>query len=94
MVPNLRRICIGPNAEVKRSAEAIGGDYVLSWRPSPTMVGPGYSLEQCRDVVRQGFANSRGCHIELMLKEMMTIENDPQRLIDFADMAVAEAESA
>ena len=93
-IPNLRRIGIGPNAGVKRSGEAIGQDYVLSWRPSPTMVGPGYTLEHCRDVVRQGFKDSRGSHIELMLKEMMTIENDPQRLIDFADMAVAEAESA
>ncbi|TFH05188.1 MAG: hypothetical protein E4H09_02395, partial [Spirochaetales bacterium] len=42
-IPNLRRICIGPNADVRRSAEQVGRDYVLSWRPSPVMVGPGYS---------------------------------------------------
>jgi hypothetical protein len=91
-IPNLRRICIGPRADVRRSAEQIGGDYVLSWRPNPAMVGAGYDLEECRRIVRQGFRDGRGSPIELMLKEMMTIENDPQRLIDFARMARAEAE--
>lgn len=92
-IPNLRRICIGPNASVELSADTIGRDYVLSWRPGPAMVGSGYSLDTCRGIVRKGFRESRGTHIELMLKEMMTIENDPQRLIDFAEMARLEAES-
>jgi hypothetical protein len=92
-IPNLRRICIGPNASVPRSAEEIGGDYAISWRPSPAMVGPGFSIDECRRIVRQGLLDSRGCHIEVMLKEIMTIENDPARLVDFASMAKVEAES-
>jgi len=93
-IPNLRRICIGPTANVALSADQIGRDYILSWRPNPSMVGPGYDLEKCREIVRKGFQVSKACNIELMLKEMMTIENDPQRLIDFAQMAMQESENA
>jgi hypothetical protein len=94
MIPNLRRICIGPTADVELSADQVGRDYILSWRPNPSMVGPGYDLEKCRETIRKGFRVSKGCNIELMLKEMMTIENDPLRLIDFARMAMQEAELA
>jgi hypothetical protein len=93
-IPNLRRICIGPTANVQLSADQIGRDYILSWRPNPSMVGSGYDLNTCREIVRRGFQASKGCNIELMLKEMMTIENDPQRLINFARMAIQEAEDA
>jgi hypothetical protein len=92
-IPNLRRICIGPTANVALSADQIGRDYILSWRPNPSMVGPGYDLEKCRNIVRQGFQASKACNIELMLKEMMSIENDPKRLIDFARMAMQESEN-
>jgi len=93
-IPNLRRIGIGPTANVELSADQIGRDYILSWRPNPSMVGPGYDLDTCREIVRRGFRASKGCNIELMLKEMMTIENDSQRLVDFARMAMQEAEDA
>lgn len=93
-IPNLRRICIGPMSDVAFCAEQIGSDYIMSWRPNPALVGMGYSIDKCRKAVRRGIKDSRGSHIEIMLKEMMTIENDPQRLIDFTNMAMAEALSS
>lgn len=69
-------------------------DYIMSWRPNPALVGMGYSIDKCRKAVRRGIKDSRGSHIEIMLKELMTIENDPQRLIDFMNMAMAEALSS
>ena len=92
-IPNLRRICIGPRADVKKSAEQIGRDYIMSWRPNPSMVTHGYDRENCRKIVRKGLEDSRDCNIELMLKEMLTVQNDPYRLADFAEMAVEEAEN-
>jgi hypothetical protein len=44
-IPNLRRICIGPTADVASSADQVGRDYILSWRPNPSMVGPGYDFD-------------------------------------------------
>jgi hypothetical protein len=92
-IPNLRRICIGPNADVSRSAEQIGRDYIMSWRPNPSMVSHNYDIAECKKIVRQGYKDSQECNIELMLKEMLTIQNDPNRLHEFAEMAINEAES-
>lgn len=82
---------VGPTATTP-STELVGpvlystiADYTAA------TVGPGYDLDTCRKIVRRGFRASKGCNIELMLKEMMTIENDPQRLMDFARMAREEA---
>ncbi len=33
--PNLRNIVVTPRADVRRCAEQIGTDYVISWRPNP-----------------------------------------------------------
>lgn len=89
-IPNLRRICLGPMSDVAYCAEQIGKDYIMSWRPNPALVGMGYTIEKCRTAVQDGIKASNGGFIEIMLKEMMTIENDPQRVIDFTDMAMAE----
>ena len=35
-IRNLRRIAVTPVADVRRCAEQIGTDYVISWRPNPT----------------------------------------------------------
>lgn len=92
-IPNLRRICIGPNADLKRSAEQIGKDYVISWRPNPSMVSFDYDLDNCRKIVRKGFKEMQGCYVELMLKEMMTVQGDLKRLVEFTQMALEEAKS-
>lgn len=90
-IPNLRRICLGPMSDVAYCAEQIGKDYIMSWRPNPALVGMGYTIDKCRKAVRDGIKASKGGYIEIMLKEMMTIENDPQRVIDFTNMAMVEA---
>jgi hypothetical protein len=40
-IPNLRRILMGPLADLKQGCEQIGGDYIVSWRPSPTIISAG-----------------------------------------------------
>lgn len=91
-IPNLRSICIGPRSDVKRCAEQIGGDYIMSWRPSPAMI-TSFDPENCRQIIRKGFKDSQGCRIHMMLKEIMSLENDPLRLIDFAKVAREESMS-
>ena len=91
-IPNLRRIAIGPNADVKRNAEQINRDYIMSWRPNPGIISVDHDRSRCRRFVRQGLEDSKGCNIEIMLKSMLTVENDLQRLVEFAQIAKEEAE--
>ncbi len=95
-IPNLRRILMGPLANLARGCEQIAGDYVVSWRPNPAMVSGGFDPDAVRKTIRQGFANAKasGCNIEIMLKEMMTIDNDISRLFRWTEIAMEESENA
>ncbi len=80
-IPNLRRIAVVPRADVKKSAEQIGTDYVMSWRPNPAeMVCCGYDESRVRRIVTDALDATRGQHIDITLKDVDTIENDPGRL--------------
>lgn len=80
-LPNLRRIGVTPVADVARSAEQIQDDYVFSWRPNPAEVMCcGFDPDHIRKVIRDAMERTRGCHVDITLKDVETIENEPERL--------------
>jgi hypothetical protein len=80
-IPNLRRIAVAPRANVRRCAEQIGQDYVLSYRPNPAeMVCCGFDPDHIRKVIRAAMRDARGCHVDITLKDIQTVENHPERL--------------
>lgn len=92
-IPNLRRILAGPRADLKRSAEQIGRDYCISWRPNPaSMVSQGFDPDNVRKQIRQALRDSKGCNVEIVLKELLTVEGDLSRLFKWAQIARQEAE--
>jgi len=60
------------------------------------MVSSGFDADAIRRTIRDGFAAARnsGCNIEIMLKEMMTVEGDISRLFRWTDIAMQESENA
>lgn len=80
-IPNLRRIAVAPFADAARCAERIGRDYVLSYRPSPTdMVGYGFDRERIQAILKRDLAACKGCHVDITLKDVETVEGDPDRV--------------
>ncbi len=80
-VPNLRRIAVSPMADIARSAEQIGTDYVISWRPSPSdHVSHRFDEEWVRGDIRHALEVSKGGHIDITLKDIETVDGDPARL--------------
>lgn len=82
-IPNLRRIAVAPVANVAKCAEQIGGDYILSYRPSPAdMVGYGFDPDRIRRILRRDLEACRqnGCHVDVTLKDVETVEGDPERV--------------
>ncbi len=80
-IPNLRRIGVSPMADAARCAEQIGTDYVISYRPSPTdMVGYRFDEERIRRILRTDLEACRGCHADITLKDVETVEGDPDRV--------------
>lgn len=80
-IPNLRRIAVTPRANVRRCAEQIGSDYIFSYRPNPAeMVSFGFEPDHIRKVIRETLETARGCHVDITLKDVETVQYEPERL--------------
>lgn len=92
-IPNLRRIAVTPVANVKRCAEQIGTDYVISWRPNPAQtVCLGFDPDHIRDYTKQALEDSKGCFVDITLKDISTVEGEPQRLKEWVRITREVAE--
>ena len=82
--PNLRRIAVTPWADVAECADQIGGDYVMSWRPSPAeMVCRGFDADRVRKLTREALAAAGDCHVDVTLKDVETVGGDFNRLVEW-----------
>jgi len=80
-IPNLRRIAVTPWADVRRCAEQSQQNYVFSWRPNPAeMACCGFDADHVRRVIGAGLEAARGCHVDIILKDVQTLQGEPERL--------------
>jgi hypothetical protein len=87
-LPNLRRIAVSPMANVAKCAAQIKQDYVLSYRPSPTdMVGYGFNPTRIRDILMRDLEACGDCHVDITLKDVETVQNDPDRVRRWVEIA-------
>ena len=92
-IPNLRRIAVTPRADVRKCAEQIGTDYVISWRPNPAeMVCCGFDADRIRRITRDAMEACRGLHVDITLKDIDTVENRPRRLREWVKIVRRIAE--
>lgn len=86
-IPNLRRIAVSPFANVASCAEQIGADYVTSYRPSPSdMVSYGWDSERARKILQRDLEACRDCHMDIVLKDVETVQHDPDRVRKWVDI--------
>jgi hypothetical protein len=87
-LPRLRKISMSPWVDVERGARAIGQDFVFSYKPNPAaLAGDDWSPEQVRQDLRAVLEETRGCHVEIILKDISTVRYRPQRLWEWARVA-------
>jgi hypothetical protein len=80
-IPNLRVIAVTPRADVRRCAEQIGRDYVMSWRPNPAdMICCTFDEGRIRRIISDGLAAAGNLHTHIHLKDIETVEGDTTRL--------------
>jgi len=88
-IPNLRRIAVSPFARVAECAEQIGRDYTISYRPNPALLASGYRREAVARQLERDIAALKGCHFDITLKDMETVEGEPERIVRFVADAKA-----
>ena len=93
-IPNLRKISASPWCQTDRLVEQIGIDYVISHKPSPAVLAEDdWDVERARRNLRRVLEQTRGCHVEVIMKDVSTVRRQPQRLWEWARMAREEVEA-
>ena len=93
-IPNLRKISITPWADINRSAEAIGKDYVISAKPNPANLpyaasNPELIRRELRALIDACRKNNIPC--EILLKDISTSNYNLENLIVWNRIAKEEA---
>ncbi len=92
-VPRLRRISISPWCDRRVAAEALEDNYVYSWKPHPGYLADVvFSPEAVRSYIREALDESRGCVVEIVLKDTHTCNGEPERFDTWTRIAKEEAE--
>lgn len=87
-LPNLSRVSISPWADEAFMAEALGQDYVYSRKPLPTLVSTEIFDEKAiRQDISQTLSIAKDCRVELIMKDVHTLNNQPERLARWVEIA-------
>lgn len=90
-IPRLRRVSVSPWANRGKMAEALGGDYILSLKPSPTPLAQGPLDEaEVRASLREDLRATRGCVVELLMKDNHTLGGGPANAVAWCRIAREE----
>lgn len=91
-IPNLRKISISPWADERAAAEAMRGRYAMSLKPSPShFASSAFDAELVERELREKLENVRGCCVEVIMKDISTVNYDPSRLWRWAAIATRVA---
>ena len=92
-IPNLRSVSVSPWADEAFMAEALHGKYVYSRKPNPAHVSTSIFDETAiRADIRHTFEVARGCDIEIVMKDVHTLNGHPERLGRWVQIAREESD--
>jgi len=91
-IPNIRRVSISPWADVEKSAAKLGSRCIFSWKPHPAHLVGDFSPERIRAYIRRTLDLTRGCVIEMILKDTHTCENHSERFTEWTRIAMELAQ--
>ncbi len=92
-IPNLRKVSMSPWIKPERAAAEVGDRYVFSHKPNPAILAEdNWRPQVARDNMREVLEQTRGCRIELIMKDISTVRYQPQRLWEWEKIAMEVAE--
>jgi hypothetical protein len=91
LIPNIRKISMSPWVDQARGAAEIGMDFVFSRKPSPAQLAfDNFDQELIRQDLQETVkvCEQHKCSLELILKDISTLRYQPERLFQWADIAM------
>lgn len=93
-IPNLRKVSMSPWVDEERGASEIRGDYVFSRKPNPALLAwPSFQEQEVREHLQASVkaCARHGCPLELILKDISTVNYEPRRLWRWSEIAMEVA---
>jgi len=92
-IKNLRKISVSPWFDIPKGLASGAGDYVLSIKPNPAIFAEdSFNEERARAEICHYLDQAEGQSVELVMKDISTLRDDPARLDRWAAIAMEEAE--
>jgi len=86
----MRRISISPWADRQIAAEKLQDKYIFSWKPNPSHLVGGYDPDFIRRYIRETLDIARDCVLEIIMKDVHTVDHHPERLWEWVRIAQEE----
>ncbi len=90
VAPHLRRVSVSPWADQEFMAARLGRRCVFSRKPNPALVCVEFNEQAVRQDLRHTLEVARGCNVELVMKDTHTVQNQPNRLTRWVQIAREE----
>ena len=93
-IPHVRKVSMSPWVDMDKGAQRIGKDLVFSRKPSPAfLAGPTWNPEVARKDLQdtRDACDRYGTPLEFILKDISTVAYQPQRLWEWAEVAMRVA---
>lgn len=90
-MPNIRKISCSPWSDREHFAEVLPQHIVMSNKPNPAILATtGFDADAARQDLERTIAAAKrhGRNLEMILKDVSTVQHDPKRLWDWAKLAV------
>ncbi len=91
LIPRVRKVSMSPWVDEERGAAEIRGGYVYSRKPSPALLATGtFDAGRVREdlLATRRVCEKHGCPLELILKDISTVCYQPERLFEWARVAM------
>jgi hypothetical protein len=87
-LPNLARVSVSPWADESFMARACGRKVVYSRKPNPSLISTSrFDEDAIRADLRQTLSVAGGCRLEIIMKDVHTLNNRPERLARWVELA-------
>jgi hypothetical protein len=76
-----------------RGAEGLGDRFIFSYKPNPAIIGmEAWDRALARSVLKDALDKTRGCVVEVIMKDLHECRGEPWRMWEWMDMAMELAE--
>jgi hypothetical protein len=85
-IPNLRIFVSSAWTDLSKVAETVGDKYTIMWRQKATDVVFN-DLDSIRKHLEEGMKIVKDCYVQIVLRELQTLDGKPNRLKEWASIA-------